>query len=50
MYTKEGYVNKGYYLPPETYISIFYVINLTCYLVRGVSPTCNHTLWCDDLQ
>ena len=48
--THDGNKNKGYCLPPNTYIVFFSVLYYPGYLVRRVTPSWTHTIWCDDLH
>ena len=47
---QEGDTNKVYYLPYDTRLGIFYVLDHPGYLVIGVDPTRKHPLWCDYLH
>ena len=42
--------NKLCYLPPDIYLGIVYVPDHPVYLVKLVTPTWKHPLWCDDLH
>ena len=50
MCTQDGNTNKGCYLPPDTYLGIFYLPDHTGYILRRVTPPWTHPIWCDDLH
>ena len=50
MCTHQRNTNKGYYLPPDTYLGIFSIPYHPSYIVRRVAPIWNHPLWCYDLH
>ena len=50
MYNRDGNTNKRYYLNTDTYLVIFSAPDHPGYLVKGVTPPCNHPILCDDLN
>ena len=50
MCTHDGNTNKGCYIPTDIYIGIFSVPDHPGYLVRWITPTLTHPIWCNDMH